>query len=853
MRLAVNQAGCLAALFLCAAAVGATTHRCKLLASRLAEACPLLERLGESEGGGHNGAAGGGGVDFGPDCCQALARFNDSGCLCNNAVRESLLKDFDLHRFAPALAAAARAAPEGCGLNIYAAYGRADCGPIGGLPYHGAAAGEKAATYGRAAERSFASARKLQNKGACKKGDHIFKVLEGFEQAFGKLLDSVSAQKEVAKLLNGDGPITMFTPIGTEIQVEVEVDGETVVEDVDTTLRRHILLGNYPTKKLTPGQTFTAENGETLEITEESGELRVNGIPIVQRDIKACNGWIHVVGKPLSPLATGQSSAAEKEQAPTPASPSPGNAAAPLKRPPARNSTPPPSSANSGGSGNSGADPCKCSEDGVIDGQNTKRPGCAQHLLEAENNLLFCYVEDAQGCAATGAFELAESGGFKDVSWRNCTIEEAGDLPSVGKLMSDEVTAFEPAWESLFNHGDLPDMLMGDGPFTVLVPSKAAIDTAAIGDKESRVQALAKKHIIADDLSMEALLAKSGTKGATITSLDGVPLAISMEADGSISIGEGVHIQLSDVVGANGVVHLVDKVVEEENEGTSPTLPEPPASLPQPTLPSPVPASTPPPALPKPSLPKPTLPTPALQEPTLSPPSNATAVGGASPSALTPPLAGATGNELGTARPVGAGGLVKGRKTGNPCACSKDGISGRVNTGRPGCKRHIKGERLFCYVQDPDKCPFGAPSEEFPGAKVVVCADPCACSKTGISGTVDTKLKGCDKHVKGQPELCYVEKPDECTEGFKSERYAGTRWRYCPEEAPKSKPKPKQDNRDPCECSNDGKSGDVYTGQKGCGQYGAFGVGYICWVVKPTECIVGIGSLRFPGAAWRPC
>ncbi|GMH44313.1 hypothetical protein BSKO_12247 [Bryopsis sp. KO-2023] len=43
----------------------------------------------------------------------------------------------------------------------------------------------------------------------------------------------------------------------------------------------------------------------------------------------------------------------------------------------------------------------------------------------------------------------------------------------------------------------------------------------------------------------------------------------------------------------------------------------------------------------------------------------------------------------------------------DPCACAEDGVSGGVETGRPGCKEHgiAAGDSgFFCYVISPSEC-----------------------------------------------------------------------------------------------------------------------------------------------------
>lgn len=62
------------------------------------------------------------------------------------------------------------------------------------------------------------------------------------------------------------------------------------------------------------------------------------------------------------------------------------------------------------------------------------------------------------------------------------------------------------------------------------------------------------------------------------------------------------------------------------------------------------------------------------------------------------------------------------------CACSPDGVSGGVNTGRPGCAAHLNDtygeDRPFCYIQDTALyCPEAMPSSTFPPATYRFCDD----------------------------------------------------------------------------------------------------------------------------------
>ena len=111
--------------------------------------------------------------------------------------------------------------------------------------------------------------------------------------------------------------------------------------------------------------------------------------------------------------------------------------------------------------------------------------------------------------------------------------------------------------------------------FAVFVPSKLAIETAVLnidqGDMasaERKMKALARNHIVAGNLTMEALIAKQESQEKTLITLEGTPLMLSKEADGRLAIGASTHIDISDLFASNGVAHVVDKVIVDGiNEG----------------------------------------------------------------------------------------------------------------------------------------------------------------------------------------------------------------------------------------------------------------------------------------------
>jgi hypothetical protein len=70
-----------------------------------------------------------------------------------------------------------------------------------------------------------------------------------------------------------------------------------------------------------------------------------------------------------------------------------------------------------------------------------------------------------------------------------------------------------------------------------------------------------------------------------------------------------------------------------------------------------------------------------------------------------------------------------------PCACSPDGVSGGVSTGRRGCAQHLRDDPgFFCMVINPAGCPSATPSYSNPGAAWVDCEPSPVGRKWGPAG-----------------------------------------------------------------------------------------------------------------------
>ena len=65
------------------------------------------------------------------------------------------------------------------------------------------------------------------------------------------------------------------------------------------------------------------------------------------------------------------------------------------------------------------------------------------------------------------------------------------------------------------------------------------------------------------------------------------------------------------------------------------------------------------------------------------------------------------------------------------CCCAADGVSGGVDTGRPGCSAHgMSSVGDYCYAVAPAGCELTAPSSAFPGAGFLPCDYLTACVAT---------------------------------------------------------------------------------------------------------------------------
>lgn len=112
----------------------------------------------------------------------------------------------------------------------------------------------------------------------------------------------------------------------------------------------------------------------------------------------------------------------------------------------------------------------------------------------------------------------------------------------------------------------LVDVLSGDGPFTIFAPTNAAFAALPAGTVESllleenkdQLTSILTFHVVAGNV-----LAGDLSDGQVVTTLQGQELTVSI-ADGVVKIN-GATVVVADLVGSNGVIHVIDTVLLPSN------------------------------------------------------------------------------------------------------------------------------------------------------------------------------------------------------------------------------------------------------------------------------------------------
>ena len=130
-----------------------------------------------------------------------------------------------------------------------------------------------------------------------------------------------------------------------------------------------------------------------------------------------------------------------------------------------------------------------------------------------------------------------------------------------------EIAASNPDFSTLVaavKAAGLAETLSGDGPFTVFAPTNAAFEKLPKGTVESllkpenkeKLAGILKYHVVAGKV-MAADAIKLDGKSAKTVQGSSAPIVVK---DGVVHIAEAKIVK-TDIVGSNGVIHVIDTVI----------------------------------------------------------------------------------------------------------------------------------------------------------------------------------------------------------------------------------------------------------------------------------------------------
>ena len=121
-------------------------------------------------------------------------------------------------------------------------------------------------------------------------------------------LVSAVSTAELAQTLQGTGPFTVFAPtnaafeeLGSD-QVQSLLEPESR-QQLTSILTYHVVPGQLTASDLSDGQKLETVAGETLTVKIDGDEVMVGDASVVQPDVEASNGVVHVIDTVLTPQA----------------------------------------------------------------------------------------------------------------------------------------------------------------------------------------------------------------------------------------------------------------------------------------------------------------------------------------------------------------------------------------------------------------------------------------------------------------------------------------------------------------------------------------------------------------------
>lgn len=125
-------------------------------------------------------------------------------------------------------------------------------------------------------------------------------------QNLSTLVQAVKAAERAEMLSDTSATYTVFAPTNEAFDALPEGALDDLMkpenkQKLGNILAYHVVEGTVMASDLADGQTVTTVQGKKLTITKNNGTVMVNGAQVVQADVDASNGVVHVIDKVLMP------------------------------------------------------------------------------------------------------------------------------------------------------------------------------------------------------------------------------------------------------------------------------------------------------------------------------------------------------------------------------------------------------------------------------------------------------------------------------------------------------------------------------------------------------------------------
>jgi uncharacterized surface protein with fasciclin (FAS1) repeats len=131
----------------------------------------------------------------------------------------------------------------------------------------------------------------------------ILKTLR--EDASLKTLLDYIQKTGMLETLKGDGPYTLFAP-NNDAFVRMNIsDFLQDAKNLSDTLTYHLVEGKHTAEAIGGMETLGTENGKSLTVALDEGEIVVDNAKFVKTDIECSNGIIHIIDNVFQPHLSG--------------------------------------------------------------------------------------------------------------------------------------------------------------------------------------------------------------------------------------------------------------------------------------------------------------------------------------------------------------------------------------------------------------------------------------------------------------------------------------------------------------------------------------------------------------------